>query len=99
MLVEARLQLDEAHGLLPLLGGLDQRRRNRRVVARPIYGRLEGPHVRVARRRADERLHRPGEGVVGEVDERVRAAELGEELTAARGGEGTAGGGGPDGVL
>ena len=39
-LVEARLQLDQADRLLALLGGLDQRRHVRRVLARAVDGRL-----------------------------------------------------------
>ena len=41
VLVEARLELDEADGLLSVLGRLDQRRDERRLVARAIDGRLQ----------------------------------------------------------
>ena len=41
VLVEAGLELDEAHALAPVLGHLDQRRDDRRVVARPVHGRLQ----------------------------------------------------------
>ena len=40
-LVEARLQLDEADALLAGLGALDQRRDERRLVARAVDGRLQ----------------------------------------------------------
>ena len=52
LLVEARLQLDDAHALLAVLGRLDQRRRERRVVARAVDGRLQRRHGRIVRRGA-----------------------------------------------
>ena len=70
-LVEARLQLHHADRLLAALGGLDQRRHQRRVGARPVDGLLDRQHVRILDRLLDEALHRGGEGVVGVVDEQV----------------------------
>ncbi len=43
VLVEAGLELDEAHALLAVLGTLDQRGDERGVVARPVHRRLHAP--------------------------------------------------------
>ena len=42
--------------LLPLLGAVDQRRHERRVVARPVDGRLDRDHLGILRGGLDERL-------------------------------------------
>ena len=83
VLVEACLELDEADGLAPVLGHLDQGRDDRRVVARPVHGRLQRDHGRVPRRLAHEALERGHEGVVRVVDEQVAATDLGEEPLAS----------------
>ena len=80
MLVEARLQLDEADALLAVLGALDQRGDERAVTARPVDGGLHRNHVRVARGGLHERLEAGGERLVGLVDQEVAAADLREEI-------------------
>ena len=55
-LVEARLQLDEAHALLARLGGADERRDDGRLLARPVHGRLQRAHGGVGGGGADEAL-------------------------------------------
>ena len=79
-LVEARLQLDDADGLLALLRRLDQCGCDRRVLARAIDRRLQCDHVIVAGGGADERLDARSERVVRVVDDDVSARDLGEEL-------------------
>ena len=79
-LVETSLQLDEADALLSVLRRLDQRRHERRLVARPVHGRLQPDHVAVLRGRADERLERRRERLVGMMDELVAATDLGEQV-------------------
>ena len=79
-LVEARLQLDEADALLAGLGGGHERRHDRRLVARPVHGRLEGANRRVDGRRADVLLEARRERVVRVLDEDVGAADLGEDV-------------------
>ena len=78
-LVEARLQLEEADRLLPVLGGLDQRRDELRLVARPVDGRLDRDHVGIVGRRLRERLEARAERVVRLVDDQVAPAELLED--------------------
>ena len=73
-LVEARLQLDEADGLLAALGRLDQRRDQRRVVRGAVHGHLDREHVGIAHRLLDEALDAGREGVVRVVDEDVAGA-------------------------
>ena len=73
-LVEARLELHQADRLLAALGGADQRRHERRVVARAVHGLLDREHVGVVDRLLDEALDRGRERVVGVVDEDVAVA-------------------------
>ena len=82
-LVEARLQLHQADRLLAALRGLDQRRDQRRVGARPVDGLLDREDVRVLDRLADEALDRAGEGVVRVVDEDVALPHRGEDVDLA----------------
>ena len=83
-LVEARLELDQADRLLAALGRADQRRDERRVVARAVHGLLDREHVRVGDRLLDEALDRGGERVVGVVDEQVALAHRARARRAAR---------------
>ena len=80
VLVEARLQLDEAHALLAVLGERDQCRDERAVAARPVDGGLHRDHVGVARGGTDEGLETARERLVGLMDEEVAAADLVEEV-------------------
>ena len=80
LLVEARLQLHQADRLLAALGGLDQRRDERRVGARPVDGLLDREHVGVGDRLLDEALDRGRERVVGVVDEDVALAHRREHV-------------------
>ncbi len=73
-LVEARLHLHHAHRLLAALGGADQRRDERRVVARPVHGLLDREHVGVGDGLLDEALDRARERVVGMVEQDVALA-------------------------
>ena len=73
-LVEARLQLHQAHRLLALLGRLDQRRDQRGVVGGPVDGHLDRQHVGIVHRLLDEALHAGGERVVGIVNEDISGA-------------------------
>ena len=57
-LVEARLELHQADRLLAALGGADQRRDERRVVARAVHGLLDREHVGVVDGLLDEALDR-----------------------------------------
>ena len=84
-LVEASLELHQADRLLAALRGLDQRRDQRRVGARPVDGLLDREDVRVLDRLADEALNRSGEGVVGMVDQDVALADRGEDVDLALG--------------
>ena len=79
-LVEARLDLDQAHGLLAALGGADQRRDERRVVARAVHGLLDREHVRVVDRLLDEALDRGHERVVRVVEQDVALAHRGQHV-------------------
>ncbi len=79
-LVEPRLQLDEADGLLSLLRALDQRTDEHAVVARAVHGRLHGDDVGVAHGGLGEHLEARDERAVGLVHENVAAADLGEDL-------------------
>ena len=88
-LVEARLQLDDADALLAVLGRLDQRRGERRVVARPVDGRLQRRHGRIPGGRAHERLDARRERVVRVLDDDVarrRSPRTGRRPSASRGG-------------
>ena len=80
LLVEARLQLHHADGLLAALGRLDQRRHQRGVGARPVHRLLDRQHVRVGHGLLDEALDRGGERVVGMMDEDVRFAGRREDV-------------------
>ena len=82
-LVEARLQLDQADRLLAALGRADQRRHERRVVARAVHGLLDREHLRVVDGLLDEALDRGREGVVGVVDEDVALAHRAHHVGAA----------------
>ena len=79
-LVEARLDLDQAHGLLAALGGADQRGNERRVVARPVHGLLDREHVRVVDRLLDEPLDRAHERVVRVVQQDVALAHRAQHV-------------------
>ena len=79
-LVTACLDLDEAHRLLPALRGVDQSRHERRVVARPVDGRLDRNHLGIDRSAVDEGLEAAREGVVRMVDQEVAAANSRELL-------------------
>ena len=81
-LVEARLQLDQRDRLLAALGGFDQRRHQRRVVARAVDGLLDREHVGVGDGLLDEALDRGRERVVGVVDEHVAFAHRAEHVGA-----------------
>ena len=81
-LVEARLELDQADRLLAALGRADQRRHERRVVARAVHGLLDREHVRVVGRLLDEALDRGRERVVGVVDEDVAARASRAKMSA-----------------
>ncbi len=70
-LVEAGLELHQAHGLLAPLGGLDQQRHQRRVVGGAVHGHLDRQHVRVAHGLLHQPLHAARERVVGVVDQQV----------------------------
>ena len=82
VLVEARLQLDEAHALLAVFGALDQGGDERAVPARPVDRRLHRDHIRVAGGGLHERLEAGGERLVGLVDEEVAAPDLCEQVRA-----------------
>ena len=83
VLVEARLQLHEAHTLAAVLGNLDERGHDRGVVARAVDRGLQCDHGRIARRLAHEAFERGHEGVVRMVDEHVAAPDLREEALAS----------------
>jgi hypothetical protein len=84
MLVEPRLQLDEAHGLLAFLGRLDQRRHERRVVARAVHRRLEPDDARVVGGSLHERLKARRERRVRMVDEYVATPHFVEDRSVLR---------------
>ncbi len=81
-LVEARLQLDQRDRLLAALGGVDQRRHQRRVVARAVDGLLDREHVRVGDGLLDEALDRGRERHVRVVHEQVAFAHRAEHVRA-----------------
>ena len=80
LLVEARLDLDEDHDLLALLGGADQVAHDRRVAARPVERLLDRQDVGVVGGLRDEPLDRRGEALVRVVDEDVAGADRGEHI-------------------
>ena len=80
VLVEARLQLDEADALLAVLRALDQRRHERAVAARPVDRGLHRDHVRVAGGGLHERLEAGCKRLVRLVDEEVAAPDLREQV-------------------
>ena len=79
-LVEASLELDQHRHLLAALGGADQRAHDRAVARGAVERHLDGEHVRVDRRLADELLDGGAERVVGVVHEHVAVAEHVEEV-------------------
>ena len=87
-LVEAGLELDQRDRLLAALGGVDQRRDERRVVARAVDGLLDRQHVGVGDGLLDEALDGGGKGDVGVVDEKIafthRAEHVGTLVLAAQ---------------
>ena len=83
-LVEARLQLDEADGLLPLLGALDERADEDAVVARAVDGRLHRDDVRVAHGGLREHLEARAIRAVRLVHEHVAAPDLVEDARLLR---------------
>jgi len=80
LLVEARLELDDADALLAVLRRLDQRRRKRGVVARAVHGRLEGRDGGVLGGGAYEGLGARRERVIGMLDDDVGGRDLAEEV-------------------
>ena len=83
LLVEARLQLDERHDLLAFARRLRERRDDAGLVAAGAVERLlDREHLRIARRRGDERLDARGERLVGKVHEHVAGADVGEDVVA-----------------
>ena len=84
-LVEARLQLDHTHDLLAVLRRLDERRRDRRVVARAVDRRLQRDDLRIRGRSLQECFDARPEGVVRVVDDDVPARDLLEEIVARDG--------------
>ena len=76
------LQLDQRDRLLAALGRVDQRRHQRRVVARAVDGLLDREHVRVGDGLLDEALDRGREGDVGVVHEQVAFAHRAEHVGA-----------------
>ena len=79
-LVEAGLELDEAHRLLSLLCALDERADEDAVVASAVHGRLHRDDVGIAHRGFREHLEARDEGAVGLVHEDVATADLIEYL-------------------
>ena len=79
-LIEAGLELDQRDRLLAALGRVDQRRHERRVVARAVDGQLDREDVRVGDRLLDEALDRGGERNVGVVHEQVAFAHRAEHI-------------------
>ena len=88
--VEPRVELDDAHRLLLLLGRLDQRCECRRRAVGPVHGCLERADLRIARGR-DERTDARVERVVRMVDEDVVSTNLCEERRCSTARERTAG--------
>ena len=78
-LVEARLQLDEADRLLPVLGAVDQRRDERAVVGRAVHRSLHRDHVGVVGGGRGEGLEARPERLVRLVHEQVGTADLVED--------------------
>ena len=81
-LVEAGFELDDAHALLALLGGPDQRRDQRRALAGAVDGRLQRHRVGIAGTGVDELLDSGRERVVGQVDQDVARVDGREHLLA-----------------
>ena len=79
-LVEARLELDQHHRLLALLGRADQRRHHRRVARGAVDRVLDREHVGVVDGLLEEALDRRRERVVGVLDEDVALADGGEQV-------------------
>src|SRR5262249_39036861 len=79
-LVEARLELHDHHHLLAGLGRVDQRVHDRRGVAGPVQGLLDGQHAGIGSDRLDQPFHAGGEGVVGVVHQNVVPGEGGEDV-------------------
>ena len=80
LLVEARLQLDEHHGLLPLLGGADQHRHHRGVAGGSVDRVLDRKHVWIIHGLSDERLDGRVEALVRVVHEDVATAQDREDV-------------------
>ena len=81
-LVKARGQLDECDGLLATLGGSDQVRHQRRVVARAIHRLLDRQHVGVGDGLFYEALHRGRKRVIRVMHEHVAFSHRGEHVGA-----------------
>ena len=73
LLVEAGFQLHQHRHLFASLGGVDERPHYRRVARRAIQRHLDGEHMRIEGRLANEPLHRRGETVVGVMDQHIGA--------------------------
>ncbi len=82
LLVEAGLHLDQADGLLALLGGAHERRDDRRVAAGAVDGLLDGEDVRVLDGLLHEALDAGVEVVVGVVHQDVAVADGREHVRA-----------------
>ena len=80
LLVEAGFQLEHADDLLAALRGPDQGADERRVVAGPVDGQLDGEHIGITAGLGDEPLHRGREGVVRMVDQNVALADDAEHV-------------------
>ena len=81
LLVEPGLDLDQGGDVLAVLGRLDQGGDDRAVLGGAVEGLLDGQHIGVARRLADE-LHHHVEALEGVVDQDVLLADGGEAVAA-----------------
>ena len=80
LLVEARLEFDQAGHLLAVLGRLDQRAHERRIVAEPVHGHLDRGGAGVVRGIPDEPLDRRVEAFVGVMHQHVAGPDGRENI-------------------
>ena len=80
ILVESRLQLDDARDLLAPVRSAHQRADERRVVANPVHRHLDGDGCRVIGSNADEVLNAGVEALIRMVHEHIATANRREDV-------------------
>lgn len=83
LLVETSLDLHHAGDLLAVLGRADERLHERRIVADPVRGHLDGDRLRVVGRHADEMFHAGIEAFIRMMNQHVARLDSAENSGGA----------------